>query len=736
MAITAAELIARVSVEGATEATAKLHEVGAASESAGMKMGKLLLGGAVIGGAALLAIGGAAVHMAGDFQAGMTTLVTGAGEAESSLGLVSAGILKLSTDTGTSTKALTDSMFLIESANYRGAAGLQVLQTAAEGAKVGVADLTQVTDVLTTSLHDYHLPASAAVGVMNSLIEAVKNGKMHMDDLNQSLTNVLPVSAAFHVSLSDVEGALSTMAAAGDRGASAGTHLAMMFKMLEHPSGVASKAMAAMGIDSIKLAETMSTSLPDALQMIETAVGRHFVPGSVEYNRAIATMLGGSKSGMAGLELMGQSMDLLRSNTDAAAAALSRGGDAVKGWTLVQGDFNFQLDRAHAILDVVMIQLGTKLLPLLTPVVKGFADWATHTDFSGLTQTLQGVGRNLGDAWSFMQKIGGFVMNSQQWKDAAGNIGMAASQLGTFANNLKSMGGSFDASGKKVDIWRDIVNGAGLDASVFGGIVNGAFTVLNTIFDRLAGKTLTVSEVLGEIGIFGQKSGLTVVEAARLMADGLTHVRDDITGADINLKKFIDSGGKVTSSVIDMNTALKILGITGKNHILTAADAARLMALGVQDVVDKTHNLEIQLALIKDTRTQPLIDDYSIYQATLATDRLRNKLLALNGSSQWNASVNTFNTVYTTQVQSPGGHHFASGVTNNPVGQWATVGERGPEQMFVPQGASILPHGTPAPSGGGANQPIIFQVDGATFARIVLPHIVNGIRNNVGTVAI
>jgi TP901 family phage tail tape measure protein len=257
MSIVASELIARISVQGADTAEAKLFAVGRASEETGKKLNTALTVGAVAAGAAIIGVGVAAVHMAGDFEAGKTTLVTGAGELEKNLGMIGAGILKTSVDTGTSTKALTDSMFLIESANYRGAAGLTVLQIAAEGAKVGVADLTQVTDVLTTALHDYHLPASQATNVMNSLIEAVKNGKMHMDDLNQSLTNTLPVAAAYHISLSNVEGALSVMAAAGDRGASAGTHLAMMFKMLESPSGKASKEMAAMGINSIDLAKTL-----------------------------------------------------------------------------------------------------------------------------------------------------------------------------------------------------------------------------------------------------------------------------------------------------------------------------------------------------------------------------------------------------------------------------------------------------------------------------------------------
>src|SRR6266568_1841920 len=338
-------------------------------------LGPLGVGMAAIGVGAIAA-GVAAVKMAGDYQSATTTLVTGAGESVKNLGLVRQGLLDVSVATGTSTDALVKSMFLVESAGYHGAAGLQVETIAAEGAKVAHSDLTQTVDILTTSLHDYNLQATQSVPVMNSLIVSVQNGKMTMDNLNEAMIHVLPVASALHVPLADVEGALSTMAIAGDKGSIAGTHLAMMLKMLANPASTASKEMAKMGIDTIALAQTMETSLPDALIMIQNAVAQHFVPGSVEYNRAIATILGGSKSDIADLELMGQNMNTLVADTNAAATALRNGGKDVQGWSLVQQTFNLQLERAHSALDAMLIQLGTKLLPVLTPIAGGFANWA------------------------------------------------------------------------------------------------------------------------------------------------------------------------------------------------------------------------------------------------------------------------------------------------------------------------------------------------------------------------
>jgi len=380
--------------------------LGAAAASAAAVLGTV----ALVGGAVAAVVGGVAVKMAGDFQAGITSLSTGAGELDKNLGMVSQGILQMAVDTGTSTQELIAGMFNIESAGYRGAQGLEALRAAVEGAHVGETSLADVTSVLITSLHDYHLPASDAVAVTNSLIATVSSGVMHMSDLNAALTNVLSVASTLKVPLSDVEAALATMSAAGDKGASAGTHLAMMFKMLASPASSAAKEMAAMGIDSVKLAQTMRTSLPAALAMIQDAVAKHFKPGSVEYNRAIAAILGGSKSGIAGLELMGKNFQALKANALAAAAALKSGSKDVTGWSAVQKDFNTQLARAGEVLQTGLIKLGLQLLPIITPLVKSFVDWASSG--KAVSMTFSEVKNALQPLFSVLAQVGDFLKST------------------------------------------------------------------------------------------------------------------------------------------------------------------------------------------------------------------------------------------------------------------------------------------------------------------------------------
>lgn len=387
---------------GAAQEVASGNTKGLGSQFSALRLPILLASAAVVG------LGVASVVMAGNFQQGMTSLVTGAGESEANLQLVSDGILNISESTATSTKSLLESMFVVESAGYHGAAGLKVLEIAAQGARVGSADLASEVDILTTALHNYSMSANRSTAVVNSLIQTVASGKMVMDDLNQSLTNVLPTASKAGVALTDVEGALATMAASGDKGASAGTHLSQMLQSLENPSSKATKMLKVVNLTTQQIADEMKVSLPDTIQMIYDALAKKFPAGSAAFNAAAADIVGGNKQVKAWNELTGVSFQDLVGNTKAIKESFDNSGTAVTGWSKVQADFNFQIDQAKQGVLIFMTSIGTSLLPVVgqmvgdimgkvMPALTQFSDWAkTHgkemADDIKLVATAIGVG--------------------------------------------------------------------------------------------------------------------------------------------------------------------------------------------------------------------------------------------------------------------------------------------------------------------------------------------------------
>ena len=350
---------------------------------AGTAFWKLGLAAGLAGGVIAVKFGIDAVKAAGDFQGGMTSLVTGAGELESNLKMVSDGVLQLSIDTATSTKQLTSGMYMIESAGYHGADGLNVLKVAAEGAKVGNADLGATANALTTILTDYHLKSTDAAGAMNALTATVASGKTHLQDLASSMGSVLPLASSLGISFPQVAGAIAVMTNSGMNAQRAAQNLANTIRSLAAPNSAATKSMKEVGLSAQQLHDTLSNQgLAAAIQEVSDAVGKKFPAGSVQAVQAFKAIMGGATGYNVSLMLGGKNMAAYQANIKNITGAMQSGKTGVTGWAAVQQDFNFKLQQAQQAFEVLKIKIGQQLLPVIsqlltkiTPLVLAFANW-------------------------------------------------------------------------------------------------------------------------------------------------------------------------------------------------------------------------------------------------------------------------------------------------------------------------------------------------------------------------
>jgi TP901 family phage tail tape measure protein len=336
------------------------------------------LGGAVMVVAAGVAAA-AAVKMAGDFEQGVTTLVTGAGLGAQYVGMVSDRIKTMAVDTGTSTKQLIDGMFMISSAGFPAAKALDILRIAAEGAKVGNADLGTVADAVTTILKDYPGVANGAAGAMNALVATVANGKTHMQDLADSISHVLPAAAAAKISLNDVMGAMATMTGEGTRAADASTYLRQTIISLMAPGDQAKNTLLSIGLTAGDVAKDLQDphiGLAGTLGIITDHLKNKFPVGSAAYVAALKNIGGGSKTFQGILQLTGAHLQDFKDNVGKVSDQVRKGGKDVKGWSDVQKDMNFQLGRAKEAVETAFITIGQKLLPKVTEITKYLVDHA------------------------------------------------------------------------------------------------------------------------------------------------------------------------------------------------------------------------------------------------------------------------------------------------------------------------------------------------------------------------
>lgn len=392
----------------------------AAASADGLKGIGLGLGVVAVAAAAL---GVVTVKMSGDVQSGMTALVTGAGEAQSNIQMLTAGVLKASIDTGTSTKSLEDGLYLIESAGQHGSQALDTLRMAAMGAKVGSASLADVANGVTTEMTDYASSGLTAAQATNTLIAAVSAGKTHMADLANAMSTVLPTAAAMKVSLTDVSGAMATMTGEGTDAASAATYLRQLLSALENPATKGAKALAEIGLSTQQVSDEMKKSLPATLALITDHLKTKFPEGSAAYVKALADISGGSKQMQGMLELTGEHLQVFQGNVASITDAVNKGGNSITGWDLVQQDFNFQLDKAKQIVVGFADSIGTQLLPYATDALKFFSDVAQiGPQFQGVSDALSK------DVLPVFQVVSSFV-GGQFLKDMQ-TVGIETQQIG------------------------------------------------------------------------------------------------------------------------------------------------------------------------------------------------------------------------------------------------------------------------------------------------------------------
>ncbi|HWU23268.1 MAG TPA: phage tail tape measure protein [Nocardioides sp.] len=374
-----------------------------------------------------IAAAGVAVHtvkMAGDFQVQMTRVRTGAGEAASNMRMVGQGVLAMAGEVGQSTEQLTAGLYTTESAGYHGANALTVLKTAAEGAKVGAAELGTTTDAVTTAMNAYKIGAGGTTQVMNALIATEAEGKTNLEALAGSMASILPVSAAAHVGLHEVLGAMATMTAQGTPAAVAATYLRQTIGQLSNPSNKAATEMQNLGLSAVKVGQELGTkglaatltTLTDAIQKKMGPAGTVLIkhlqgaaknttsfqralanlpPQQQTYVGALATMVGGTKSMQAALQLTGPHMADFIKNTKGIDEHVKAGGKSVEGWADVQKNFNQRMAEAKASMESLGIQIGQQLLPVaqrMIGVVSKIVSWlARHQTVAKAAAIVIGV---------------------------------------------------------------------------------------------------------------------------------------------------------------------------------------------------------------------------------------------------------------------------------------------------------------------------------------------------------
>lgn len=423
-------------------ASLALRNISAESDKSARAISKSFGALPMVTTAAFTLAAGASVKMAADFQTATTQLITGAGESEANIGLVKDGLLAMAPAVGIGPTALANAMFLVESAGYRGAAGLDVMKAAAEGAKVGGADATVVANALTTVLTDYALPASQAADVTSKLVATVASGKTNMADLAGAMSTIAPKASAAGISMSEMLGAMGTMTGEGISAQQAAQDLSGSIASLTNPTSVQTGAMAQMGLSSLDVAKNLGKDgLSGTFDELSQAIMRHMGPDGL----ALESSFNQSKLAASSAQEM----------LDKLPASLQELGKGFLNNTVTQAEWKKALQGQ----DVLTSNLG-KQFATTAKEANGFSDklkagGGSASTFNGLMSDMTGgqtgLSTGLALTGSHMDTLKANVKDiSGATAEADGSVKGWAETQKDFSVQMEEAGAKVEAMGVKI----------------------------------------------------------------------------------------------------------------------------------------------------------------------------------------------------------------------------------------------------------------------------------------------
>jgi TP901 family phage tail tape measure protein len=411
------------------ERVSKSQMLGARSADRAKSAWAAIPGPVKMAAAAVAAVGVGSLVAASKFQTATMRIHTQADATVAQTNAIRKGILGMAASVGTMPNTLADAAYHIASVGQKSlttAQQLAVLRTAAEGAKLGNADLTDVTNALDAAIvanmkgvQNY----SQVMGVMNATVGA---GDMTMQDFADAFGPLGSTFKGFGVSIQQAGAALAVFGDNNIRGALAGSQLRQTITSLAVPLKAGQDQLKQWGINSGNLsAQLHHGGLTEALDVLAQKFRENGITAS-EMGPKLAEMFG-KRGPQQGLSTLINELDRYHNKlgivTDAGQSFSSK-------WAAYTHTLGFAWDRIKAGADAAAIAIGNKLLPMATKAV----GWFGTTGINDIEKFWHAFSSN-----SLVR--GGFSALESAVGHIASALGSAAHAVQPFASALLQIGG-------------------------------------------------------------------------------------------------------------------------------------------------------------------------------------------------------------------------------------------------------------------------------------------------------
>lgn len=182
-------------------------------------------------------------------------------------------ITDMSNTMGIAATDIAEATYQAISAGQDTANAVEFAGQAAKLATAGFTSTTSAVDILTTTLNAYGLSADQATHVSDVLLTTQNLGKTSVDELSSSMGKVIPLAAAYNVSVENLSSGLAVMTANGIATAEATTYTKSMLNELGDTGSNVGKILQQQTGKSFAQLNAEGKSLGDVLQILYDSVG-------------------------------------------------------------------------------------------------------------------------------------------------------------------------------------------------------------------------------------------------------------------------------------------------------------------------------------------------------------------------------------------------------------------------------------------------------------------------------
>ena len=461
---------------------------------------------------------------------------------------------------GISTSSIHEGMQEIIKKGFDANQTIAAMPAILDAAKASGDDFNVVMNASTNILRQFGLEAKDTNRVTDSLTYVANKTSAGFSDMGLAMEYIGPVAHSLGMSIEETSAAIGLLSDNGIAGEKAGTALRGALSKLLKPSKSNAKAMRELGF-SVEEFQSGSLKLPDIIDRIKEST-----KGWTEAERSSAIARAFGVEAQTGMNaLINQGGDALRN--------LTKETENARGYTKKLADELSKsskngVERFKSSLEVLQINIGQKLLPLLTPMIEKankFIEWLDKAP-EGTQKLVLGFGGFLALGYPLLNMLGnastglGFLFKSGSKVANLFSKGLSLGKAGTEAAELGTQ--VAETAGK-----------TGLLKTALAGIT-GKAGLLKT---ALAGVTSPIGLLVGGTALLA--GGLVYLghkkDEARIKAEEFGSALDDVQRGELrNFQKTVD---ETSTAVANFGThagdAEKVSGAFKKLYEEIAAGA-------------------------------------------------------------------------------------------------------------------------------------------------------------------